>query len=115
MQAAGTDVFRNAFGPDFWINSCIKDIKTKYQGLDYIFVCDVRFPNEFYKFKQLGAKIIKMYRDTGLKSMAHASESALDEVPDTDYDYIIHEENNKSLKALKLQVAQILHKEGVLV
>ena len=117
LQVVGTDIFRENFTKSFWINLCKRRIDklAKAKGDHTIFITDVRFPNEYQAFKDMGAITVKLYRNTGAKdAINHESELGLQGVADTDYDYVVYEEDNSSLKKLKKNVIRILNKEGLL-
>jgi hypothetical protein len=113
LQFVGTEIFRKKIKNNFWIDLCIKRIQ-KSQA-DIICITDVRFENELEAIKNIGGKTIKLYRRTGLKEMEHDSESQIDTVPDTEFDYIIPKEKNTNLKKLRKVLFSILTKEGLII
>ena len=117
LQVVGTDIFRENFKSHIWIDICTRRIEKlrKAKGQHVIFITDVRFPNEYQAFKDLGATTIKLYRNTGLNdAIVHASETSLNAIPDTDYDHVIYEEENTNLRKLRSNVTKILNKEGLI-
>ncbi len=78
-------------------------------------ITDVRFPNEVAMCKEMGFRLVRLYRDTGKEdSISHASENVFDDIPDSDFDHIVIEEENTTLPVLKKRVIQILNAEGLL-
>src|SRR5208283_3054896 len=58
-------------------------------------VTDVRFRNEYEHLKAKGFYQIRLYRETGLPTINHISETNQNSIKDEEFDYVIH--NNKSL------------------
>ena len=70
---------------------------------------DIRFKNEVAEFKKAGAKLIRIVRGgAGLSGAAaqHVSEAEQDQIPDTEFDAVIH--NEGTLEDLRLQVESVL-------
>lgn len=112
LQLIGTDLFRENFSNDIWVQLCISRITQS--NTDVAIISDVRFPNELEAVNRLGGKSIRIYRNTDIgNSITHASEIALDHTPDDDFNYIINN-IDISLAELKNEVRIILEKEGVL-
>jgi hypothetical protein len=61
MQKIGTDLFRKYFNEDIWVNIIEKKIKDA-GILQNIVITDCRFPNEIKLLRELGGKIIHIYR-----------------------------------------------------
>lgn len=59
LREIGTDLFRDHFSEDIWINSIRKRILSKY-SYDKIIFSDCRFPNEIQLVKDLGGVIIEL-------------------------------------------------------
>jgi hypothetical protein len=78
-------------------------------GARDVVMCDCRFPNEVAAVKAAGGKVVLLERDAGSKldgaASQHESETALVQVPRSDYDAIIH--NNASVEALRDAVALV--------
>jgi hypothetical protein len=81
MQRFGTEMGRNVFGPDFWVNLAMSTPMTR----PTVFT-DVRFANELRGIKAIGGKIVWIER-AGYGSDGHASEQkpSLGQI-----DYVIH-------------------------
>ena len=86
FQKVGTELFREKLSQvmpemksiedNFWIyrfELWYEDFKKKNPGAKVI-VSDARFPNEAKKINDLGGKMIKVSRDTGLNTDNHSSE-----------------------------------------
>ncbi len=69
-----------------------------------VIVTDVRFRNEFEHLKEKGFYQIRLYRETGMPTINHISETNQTTIKDEEFDYVIH--NNKSLKELELEVRE---------
>lgn len=74
LQVLGTEVGRNMFGPDFWVNQGMSNV-SKFDNKVFT---DVRFPNEYKAIKAREGIIIRIVKPgTGAVNL-HASETALD-------------------------------------
>lgn len=96
LQRFGTEVGRDMFGPDFWVNLAIDSIP---DGSKIVFT-DVRFPNEAKAIKAIGGKVWRIDRPGIAAANAHISERALD-----GYDFDHRITNDHSLAHLYAQVA----------
>jgi Domain of unknown function (DUF4406) len=101
LQRMGTEVGRNMWGEDFWVNAALNSIP---DGSKVVFA-DVRFPNEAAAIKSLGGTVIRVKRDGVGPANSHVSETALD---DYVFDTVI--DNSGSIEDLKLTVKTILNK-----
>jgi len=68
LQRFGTEMGRNVFGPDFWVNLAMSTPMTR----PTVFT-DARFDNELRAIKSIGGKIVWIER-SGYESDGHASE-----------------------------------------
>jgi hypothetical protein len=121
LQWFGTEVGRDVFGENFWVDQVLpaqqrpesewarEAVHRKY-GTDHVLVTDCRFPNEAQRVKDLGGKVIEVFRPA-LKgaSDAHSSEKPL---PGGLVDYLIV--NDTDLGTLRMRVEQALGSFGVL-
>jgi len=140
MQVVGTDVMRegnlNFLWPQYeskarhflqkyfktsngfdsiWIDMAIMDIKAQKSNYDIVVVPDVRFHNERKAIAEAGGMNIRLYRDTGCDdSIPHSSELQLDEMEDSDFDYVLPEQDNNSLDALKRWTTNVLMQAGII-
>lgn len=84
LQYAGTELLR-ACDPGFHVKVTMEQIKAN-PNERYV-MDDVRFPNELEAVREVGGVVIKLLRnwDSGA---THASETALDRIPDSEYDFV---------------------------
>lgn len=79
MQRVGTDLFRVAFGEDFWIKSLLDRMRS--HPSNRVVVCDVRFRDELEALKGCGAKIIFLRRGhVEEEKDRHISEQGVDDL-----------------------------------
>jgi hypothetical protein len=74
LQVFGTEVGREMFGGNFWIDQAFKQIDPAAR----IVIADVRFPNEADAIKARGGKVIRVNRKDTTAVNRHVSEHALD-------------------------------------
>lgn len=74
MQRLGTEVGRNMFGEDFWVNLAMSRVKP---GMNVVFA-DCRYPNEADAIKAAGGLIWRVERKGVGPANDHESERALD-------------------------------------
>lgn len=104
---------RERFGKDFWVDQVLpvrwvdeQYLDTTFSRLelakdydtDYLFITDLRYPNEADRIKALGGVVWEVIRP-GIESDGHASEQPL---PRELVDWVIH--NDGSLDDLRLHV-----------
>lgn len=77
LQILGTDVFRAMWEP-VWINAWKHRLPADGDGVNYILVGDVRFPNEVKAVQDKGGKVIRFSRAPFAEDDQHTSETALD-------------------------------------
>jgi hypothetical protein len=99
LQKLGTEVGRNMWGEDFWVNAAINSIP---DGSKVIFA-DVRFPNEAKAIRSLGGNVWRVSRDGVEAANSHISETALD-----GYDFDKWINNSGSLEDLYAQLDLIV-------
>ena len=117
LQVVGTDIFRKNFCPTFWIDIMLKKtIPTcAAQGVEIIFVTDVRFRNEVEGLQAAGAKVIRLYRDIPRDNqIQHESETEMASISDNLFNYVVTPDQNTSMGMLRNSVHRILQKEGLL-
>lgn len=103
LMDIGTEVGR-AYNDKVWLEAFdnrFEDavVNNKY---DLIVVTDVRFRNEYEHLKRKGFFQIRLYRETGMAPIEHASETDQKSIRDEEFDYVLF--NNKSLEDLKEEV-----------
>lgn len=98
--------FKDLFGMEFWIRQVEED---NYLDENFLCLTDGRFSFEIEWARQNGFTIVKLVRDDELRmpfragrDPNHISETALDHLPDSTYDYII--KNDGTLDDLQVKV-----------
>ena len=91
LQRFGTEVGREMFGEDFWVNAAIDSIEDGSK----VIVSDVRYPNEADAIKKLGGEVWRVVRPGFGAANGHASEHALNNY---EFDYIL--DNNSGMELL---------------
>lgn len=91
LQRLGTEVGRQMFDEDFWVDLALKQIP---DGAKVVFA-DVRFPNEAEAVRKLGGQVWRIERDGFGPANDHISEHALNKY---DFDQRIY--NDKDLENL---------------
>jgi hypothetical protein len=102
LQRFGTEVGREMFGENFWVDAAIDRIP---DGGKVVFA-DVRFPNEADAIRELGGFVIRVERDGFGPANDHISEHALD-----NYDFDGRLFNNGTIEDLNKLVDVIFSKE----
>lgn len=74
LQVFGTEVGREMFGQNFWIDQAFKQIDPAAN----VVIADVRFPNEADAIKQRGGHVIRINRHNVTAVNSHKSEHAMD-------------------------------------
>lgn len=107
LQRFGTEMGREVFGEDFWIQQWTRRLvqivpgeMMMPEGITVNAVApDVRFPNEYHVIRDLGGFTISVVR-SGLESDGHASEAG------TFSDYVI--ENDGTIEELHAKVLEVV-------
>lgn len=76
MQDVGT--FFREIDPDIWVRNAEQRIKIMLGWGRNVVIDDLRFPNEAEMLVRLGAKIVRVVRDSADGNDTHVSETALD-------------------------------------
>jgi hypothetical protein len=97
LQRMGTEVGRNLFGQDFWVDQAMHSLE---EGGKYVFT-DCRFPNEADAIRARGGRVFRVWRPDVTAVNGHPSETALD---DYDFDGVIA--NDQSLPLLPSKVTK---------
>lgn len=74
LQVLGTEVGREMFGDDFWVNQSVRNVGK----FDKAVFTDVRYPNEYKSIKARSGIMIRVEKPGTGAVNAHSSESALD-------------------------------------
>jgi hypothetical protein len=101
----GTGVGRQ-YKETVWLDAFDEECKN-HNYTDILIVPDLRFKNEFDHLKNKNFYIIKLYRDNNSTIINHASETSQDQIPDSDFDYILP--NNGTMQDLKLLVTDVVN------
>ena len=80
--------------PNVWINIALRNAK-ECKDCKNVFISDVRLKNEFSALKEDGWTCVKLMRKhlegrEGTGSINHPSETELDEIPDSKWDFVIN-------------------------
>lgn len=78
LQLYGTEAHREVFGDDFWVNAVLPDPSAPFAGrtdiaFDYLFLTDVRFPNEAERILASGGAMWRVEREETVVT-GHVSE-----------------------------------------
>jgi hypothetical protein len=103
LQVFGTEVGREMFGNNFWVDLTLNSIKE-----DNVVISDVRFKNEADAIRSAGGQVWRINRDGVGPVTDHASEVDLDSY---NFDHII--DNDYSVVDLNNIVDMLLEKQNV--
>jgi hypothetical protein len=76
LQRFGTEMGRNTFGRDFWVQQWEEELYRNSHQTGNVVATDVRFPNEAYRIIHLGGTIVEIVRP-GYEPDGHVSEEPL--------------------------------------
>lgn len=99
MQRLGTEVGRNMFGQDFWVEQAIK----RASAYDRVVFSDCRFVNEADAVINSDGEVWRITRPGISAANQHVSETALD-----NYEFTTTLDNSGSLESLLSQVDKVL-------
>jgi hypothetical protein len=124
LQWFGTEVGRELFGEDFWIDQVLPStarydeedksdrydelVQAMYPDVDHVLITDCRFPNEALRVKALNGLIIHIVRP-GFEGDGHTSETPL---PDNLVDVTIP--NDGSIEQLRWRLESQLELWGLI-
>jgi hypothetical protein len=97
MQRLGTEVGRNMFGENFWVNLAMAEA----EKLENVVFADVRFKNEADAISEAGGIIIRVSREGFGPANEHVSETDMDDYP---VDYVINNSSNLDKLSAKVNV-----------
>jgi hypothetical protein len=103
LQVFGTEVGRDMFGTNFWVDLTLNSVKE-----DRVVISDVRFKNEADAIRSIGGQVWRINRNGVGPVTDHASEVDLDLY---DFDFII--DNDYSVVDLNNVVDMLLEKQDV--
>ena len=114
LQTLGTDWARSMCYPDIWVAYAMRiarrieeghavydpqlgcryhaEVEGVMETHKHVVFSDMRFRNEFDYIKKHGGKVIRVVRPVAELTIggAHQSENDLNDVPDDDFDYVLH-------------------------
>ena len=88
LQRLGTEVGRDMFGNDFWVNQAILRAKEH----DKVVISDVRYINEAEAVRGQGGLVFRINKNNVSEVNSHESEKNLN---DYEFDYIINNDSTK--------------------
>ena len=92
MQKIGSEAFRDTFGKNVWVDSLLQRIRLELPPKAV--VTDVRLPNELRGILSAGGDVIRIDASERLShDDDHHTETALDGVPDNEYDHVVLNNN----------------------
>lgn len=100
LQWFGTEVGRDLYGENFWIEQAFKRAK-EYERVVF---ADVRYPNEADAIKQAGGEVWRINRRNNSAVNAHESEYAMDNYL---FKHVIY--NDSTLDELAEEVFMLMH------
>ena len=103
LQRMGTEVGRDMFGEDFWVEQALR-VATAYEQVVF---SDVRYPNEAERIRKEGGVLWRVEREGIEKSNEHTSESLIETI---DVDAVI--KNNGTLENLFAKVDKLMKANG---
>lgn len=74
LQVLGTEVGRDMFGADFWVNQAMGNVGK----FDKVVLTDVRYPNEYRAIKSREGILLRIVKPGNGAINGHSSETALD-------------------------------------
>lgn len=80
LQRLGTEVGRNMFGENFWVEQALKDVSPNHSRENFV-VTDCRFLNEARAVAQRGGEVWRISRPGVGPANDHISEVGLDDWP----------------------------------
>jgi hypothetical protein len=128
LQLIGTDVMRDHFNPDIWLNSLEYRVKKLHNQNECVVISDCRFRNELELIKRMGGTTILIQRDDkpewyNIASQANAGDAVARHIMNRDFKHVHASEwdwigadidftvtNDGTLEELYIQVDEILEK-----
>lgn len=100
LQIIGTNLFRDQFHENTWVNALLSNI----QDHEKVLISDCRFENEAKAIKNKGGIVVRVERPSIASTSTHPSETALDNYTEFDYKIV----NDGSIIELKAKVIEML-------
>lgn len=102
LQLLGTDVCRDLFGENVWVDATLARIEREQPSDAKIALTDCRFPNEASAIREMNGCVVRVERPGVGPVNNHISETGLD---DFDFDYTLL--NDGSLDDLRVAVKDL--------
>ena len=102
LQVFGTEVGREMFGENFWVDQVFRQIEAEDRDSNFI-ITDVRYPNEADLVRKKGGQIWRVSRSVIKPINGHSSEFAMDNY---DFDRVIT--NDSDIKDLESHIFSIM-------
>lgn len=99
------DLIRDNLGKTYLIDQVVSKCNRLVDFYDYVFITDMRYLHEFEELKKLDPIFIRIKKD--VEGDNHSSEVDLDNLPDSEFDYVI--DNNGSLKDLENNLQKLFY------
>lgn len=106
LQKMGTEVGRNMFGEDVWVNKTMEIVKHEKN----VVFSDVRYPNEADAILKAGGRLWKVTRPGVGPVNTHGSDSAMDSYPTTAFDLLIKNDSSKEELFYELEKTMLMFK-----
>lgn len=99
LQIFGTNACRGIM-PNVWPEYLRRALESSRADVNV--VTDARFPNEVEMLREMGGYVVRLYRNTGSNlATNHPSETALDHLKDSWFDFVIKDQGNRTMGDLK--------------
>jgi len=109
MQIVGTDIFRNFFDDNIWVNATLNNIKKDSYPISLI--SDVRFPSEVNSILKNNGYIIRLTRDPNIGKDMHSSEKSLDDFNwDNNKNIYLLDNKELTLRLQNIELCKIIEK-----
>jgi len=79
LQLLGTEVGRNMFGKNFWVDLCLKEVDDIMSSEENVVITGIRYQNELDCYSRSGRKTIWVYRPGYSPVNDHSSDNSLGE------------------------------------
>lgn len=99
------DLIRDNLGKTYLIDQVVSKCNRLVDFYNYVFITDMRYLHEFEELKKLDPIFIRVKKD--VEGDNHSSEVDLDNLPDSEFDYVI--DNNGSLKDLENNLQKLFY------
>ena len=109
LQRMGTDVGRNMFGENLWVEQAQKKIYAWTAKSVSVVVTDTRFVNELSMLQRMGAATVWVSR-SGVKGSEHESDTALDK---HDFDILLQNDGDLNHLETKAHILWTALQEGL--